>query len=116
MATAATTTAVAASIQQEKRHISIFDVPASFFDSCRLLSPSATSIPEILEESDSPAFAETLEETDGKEAKSSKDGVAAQRWTCNNCKAEFDSLQDQRSHFKSDIHRMNVNYSAWLRK
>ncbi|KAA8515953.1 hypothetical protein F0562_019132 [Nyssa sinensis] len=34
-----------------------------------------------------------------------------QRWSCNTCKAEFDSLQDQRSHFKSDIHRFNIKLS-----
>ncbi|KAG5251477.1 ankyrin repeat and zinc finger domain-containing protein [Salix suchowensis] len=37
--------------------------------------------------------------------------VTIPRWTCNTCKAEFDSLQDQRFHFKSDIHRINVKLS-----
>lgn len=36
---------------------------------------------------------------------------AKQRWSCNTCKAEFESLHDQRSHFKSDIHRLNIKLS-----
>lgn len=34
-----------------------------------------------------------------------------QNWTCNTCRVEFDSLHDQRSHFKSDIHRFNIKLS-----
>ncbi|KAH7434578.1 hypothetical protein KP509_06G024000 [Ceratopteris richardii] len=31
------------------------------------------------------------------------------KWTCNTCnKIEFSSLEEQRSHFKSDLHRFNV--------
>ncbi|KAG6546346.1 hypothetical protein Mapa_012387 [Marchantia paleacea] len=30
------------------------------------------------------------------------------RWTCNRCKSSFQSSDEQRSHFKSDFHRMNV--------
>lgn len=76
---------------------SIYDLTADFFDSCRLLNPSVRLGPLV---SLIPAF--------DPEDKSSKDGVILDRWTCNTCKIEFVSLQDQRSHFKSDIHRLNV--------
>ena len=95
------------STSQEKRHRSIFDVPTDFFDACRLLSPSSSPSPastSVAPEIPSPI--ETLDEVDT----ISKNGVEVTipRWTCNTCKAEFDSLQDQRFHFKSDIHRINV--------
>ncbi|KAG9139521.1 hypothetical protein Leryth_019242, partial [Lithospermum erythrorhizon] len=38
--------------------------------------------------------------------------MGMQRWSCNICKADFDSLIDQRSHFKSDFHRFNVKLSV----
>ncbi|TKY65591.1 Ankyrin repeat and zinc finger domain-containing protein 1 [Spatholobus suberectus] len=100
-ATKSTTT----TLSQEKRHRSIFEVPPNFFDSCRLLPSPHSSVP------DHHGLDQTLEP-------SSNDVVAvdapqnavvsAPRWTCNTCKTQFDSLQDQRSHFKSDIHRFNV--------
>ncbi|XVE73989.1 hypothetical protein DITRI_Ditri11bG0162900 [Diplodiscus trichospermus] len=104
LASAATTNS------QEKRQRSIFDLPANFFDSCRLLSPSLTEVFEPLCISENCSL-ENENNTDETEEKSSKKGVAVPRWTCNTCKAEFDSLQDQRSHFKSDIHRFNVKLS-----
>ncbi|CAK8542241.1 unnamed protein product [Lathyrus sativus] len=81
---------------QEKRHRSIFELPSNYFDSCRLLPSPHSSV------SDLNANHETLHST-------SNDAVVlGTRLTCNTCKAQFDSLQDQRSHFKSDIHRFNV--------
>ncbi|MFQ6625465.1 hypothetical protein Gotur_006021 [Gossypium turneri] len=91
-------------------HRSIFDLPVNFFDSCRLLSPSLTSVFEPLSISEN-YYSENPHSTDDREEKSTKTGVFLPRWTCNTCKAEFDSLQDQRSHFKSDIHRFNVKLS-----
>ncbi|PPD87517.1 hypothetical protein GOBAR_DD15571 [Gossypium barbadense] len=91
-------------------HRSIFDLPVNFFDSCRLLSPSLTSVFEPLSISENYS-SENPHSTDDREEKSTKTGVFFPRWTCNTCKAEFDSLQDQRSHFKSDIHRFNVKLS-----
>ncbi|WCJ22821.1 Ankyrin repeat and zinc finger domain-containing protein 1 [Euphorbia peplus] len=88
----------------EKRHHSIFEVPADFFDACRLLSSSSASVSEN-------SIVETLEETNGDEDKSSKNSSGMDRWTCNICNAEFESLLDQRSHFKSDFHRINVKLS-----
>ncbi|XVF22686.1 hypothetical protein REPUB_Repub12eG0192400 [Reevesia pubescens] len=102
--------ASAALSSQEKRKRSIFDLPADFFDSCRLFSPSLTSVFEPLSISENCSL-EYQTNTDETEENSSKNGVGLPRWTCNTCKAEFDSLQDQRSHFKSDIHRFNVKLS-----
>ncbi|XP_050912288.1 uncharacterized protein LOC127127202 isoform X2 [Lathyrus oleraceus] len=81
---------------QEKRHRSIFELPSNYFDSCRLLPSPHSSI------SDLNANHETLQ------SPSTDAVVLGTRLTCNTCKAQFDSLQDQRSHFKSDIHRFNV--------
>ena len=39
---------------------------------------------------------------------SSSNNNSMSRWSFNTCKAEFDSLLYQRSHFKSDFHRFNV--------
>ncbi|OMO78614.1 hypothetical protein CCACVL1_14261 [Corchorus capsularis] len=86
---------------------SIFDLRADFFDSCRLLSPSSTTAFESLSISENDSL-ENQNDGDGREENSSSNGVAVPRCTCNTCKAEFDSLQEQRSHFKSDIHRLNV--------
>lgn len=74
-----------------------------FFDSCCLLNPSVRFGPVLSPPFDPEAAAE----------KSSKDGgVILDRWTCNTCKIEFASLQDQRSHFKSDVHRLNIKLSV----
>jgi hypothetical protein len=102
--------------QQEKRHRCIFDLPPSFFDSCHLLSSPhsfLTSISEPVDNSND-STAETLEVPENDEKTSQKDVVVTPRWTCNTCKVEFESLQDQRSHFKSDIHRFNVNRIPYL--
>ncbi|KAL1217125.1 hypothetical protein V5N11_021462 [Cardamine amara subsp. amara] len=77
---------------------SIFDLTADFFDSCRLSNPSETQ--------------STYLRLEPVEEKFTKDGFVLDRWTCNTCKIEFVSLQDQRSHFKSDIHRLNIKLSV----
>ncbi|VFQ94634.1 unnamed protein product [Cuscuta campestris] len=86
------------------RSRSIFELPADFFDSCRLLqTPFASPLP-IAEEKlgrEEPATETTTSSTNN----------VMRRWSCNTCKAEFESLQDQRSHFKSDIHRLNIKLS-----
>lgn len=96
----------ATTVPQEKRYRSVFDLPPNFFDSCRLLSPFATSVSD----NDSRSAAETLKVIHDYEEEDNRsiNGVALTRWTCNTCKTEFESLQDQRSHFKSDVHRFNV--------
>ncbi|KAK9273458.1 hypothetical protein L1049_018268 [Liquidambar formosana] len=91
--------------QQEKRHRSIFDVPSDFFDSCRLLPSPSSIISELVETS-------TLNDDEDEEKVEQSTKIAGlSRWSCNSCKAEFESLQDQRSHFKSDLHRFNVKLS-----
>ncbi|VFQ84008.1 unnamed protein product [Cuscuta campestris] len=89
------------------RSRSIFELPADFFDSCRLLqTPFASPLP-IAEEKlgrEEPATETTTTAT-------SSTSNVMRRWSCNACKAEFESLQDQRSHFKSDIHRLNIKLS-----
>ncbi|CAD5176347.1 unnamed protein product [Musa acuminata subsp. malaccensis] len=106
----------------ERKPRSVFDLPPGFFDSCRLLrslqSETLRRIPDP-----SPVTAETgvagsvgervdVEVESVRAGEMGKEAAASSsRWTCNTCKAEFDSLQDQRSHFKSDLHRLNVKLS-----
>uniref|UniRef100_A0A7N0TDI7 VLRF1 domain-containing protein n=1 Tax=Kalanchoe fedtschenkoi TaxID=63787 RepID=A0A7N0TDI7_KALFE len=87
---------------EEKRSVSVFDVPGDFFDGCRLLpSPSSSISDEVIEAA---AVGEDAE------VENLNFGVAgnSNRWSCNACKAEFESLQEQRAHFKSDFHRFNI--------
>ncbi|GFY92433.1 hypothetical protein Acr_08g0008290 [Actinidia rufa] len=90
--------------KEERRHRSIFDVQSDFFDSCRLLqSPNSSHEP----------FETSANETLGEEVVDDERHSAATTpsvslRSCNTCMAEFESLQDQRSHFMSDIHRFNV--------
>ncbi|XP_047338646.1 ankyrin repeat and zinc finger domain-containing protein 1-like [Impatiens glandulifera] len=95
---------------EERRNRSVFDVPQDFFDLCRLVR-SPTSVPD-------PSAAIDLSEIDtlddeilDSEQKIDTNKSLTNRWSCNTCKAEFDSLQEQRSHFKSDLHRFNVKLS-----
>lgn len=120
-----TTTAAAANnrrrqlkqqISDEKKHRSIFELPANFFDSCRLLqSPSASpiSVVEPLESMSVKTLDDVvdIDDVSNTGSSSSSRNNAKQRWSCNTCKAEFESLHDQRSHFKSDIHRLNIKLS-----
>ncbi|KAA0049021.1 ankyrin repeat and zinc finger domain-containing protein 1 [Cucumis melo var. makuwa] len=97
-------------IPPEKRNRSIFDVPADFFDSCKLLrSPHSYTSPTSGSNRDSPSAENTVDSEQN--SRDFKESSVAHRWTCNICKAEFESLLDQRSHFKSDIHRFNVKLS-----
>ncbi|KAJ1426784.1 Zinc finger C2H2-type [Sesbania bispinosa] len=102
LATGSTTTPSS----QDKRHRSIFELQPDFFHSCRLLHSPHSSVSERHHH----AGIETLEppSNDVVAVDDTQNGVSAPRWTCNTCKAQFNSLQDQRSHFKSDIHRFNV--------
>jgi len=90
---------------QDKRHRSIFDVPSNFFDSSRLLPSPYFSVSDH----HTAGQTKTFEPSSNDAVHDSQNAVAsAPRLTCNTCKTQFDSLQDQRSHFKSDIHRFNV--------
>ncbi|XP_061339637.1 uncharacterized protein LOC133286258 [Gastrolobium bilobum] len=101
----ATSSSMTTSFHQ-KRHRSIFEVPPNFFDSCRLLpslhSPVSENHNEGLKTIEPPSNDVVVDDAPPNAV------VSATRLTCNTCKAQFDSLQDQRSHFKSDIHRFNV--------
>ncbi|KNA25809.1 hypothetical protein SOVF_003120 isoform A [Spinacia oleracea] len=108
--------------QSDKRPRSVFDLPANFFDSCRLLPPakllqcqSYTSIPFVEEDEEALASSrsekEILNENDDEADTSNCSNSSMNRWSCNICKSEFESLLDQRSHFKSDLHRFNVKLS-----
>ncbi|KAI4367931.1 hypothetical protein MLD38_016554 [Melastoma candidum] len=86
---------------RRRNAISIFDIPAFYFESARIL-PSPRSSPSFPDRQDIGA--------EPKPAVSGGDGVLS-RLTCNTCGAEFESLLDQRAHFKSDFHRINVKLS-----
>ncbi|KAG7028651.1 Ankyrin repeat and zinc finger domain-containing protein 1 [Cucurbita argyrosperma subsp. argyrosperma] len=96
------------SVPPEKRNRSIFNVPPDFFASCKLLRS-----PHSYTSSTSGSYSSSAENPVDSEQNSRdfKESSVAQRWTCNTCKAEFESLLDQRSHFKSDLHRFNVKLS-----
>ncbi|XP_030457355.2 uncharacterized protein LOC115678166 isoform X1 [Syzygium oleosum] len=116
--------AASAAPSAERRHRSVFELPPDFFDSCVLLqSPNSSSssttaaaaaaavvLPSETEASLAPDLKTPEDSREG--GKGCADGVALARWTCNTCKAEFESLLDQRSHFKSDFHRLNVKLSV----
>ncbi|WJX82425.1 hypothetical protein P8452_65186 [Trifolium repens] len=86
---------------QEKRHRSIFELPSVYFNSSRLLPSPYSSLSNHHNETLQPPSNHDVDDTQNAV-------VSGPRLTCNTCKAQFDSLQDQRSHFKSDIHRFNV--------
>lgn len=96
--------------QQEKRHRSIFDLPTTFLYSCRLLPSSSSSSysANLFSETKAASPSPTLETLDESKKLEHSANTSLSRWSCNTCKSEFDSLQDQRSHFKSDVHRFNV--------
>ncbi|KAJ4956423.1 hypothetical protein NE237_013206 [Protea cynaroides] len=106
--------------QVEQRLRSVFDLKSDFFDSCRLLHDGKDTFTSIADSS--------LVSSDGAVEDGSAIGIdedlkvdapedqpktqkVVSRLSCNSCKAEFESLQDQRSHFKSDFHRFNVKLS-----
>lgn len=37
--------------------------------------------------------------------------VLPQNWVCNGCRAVFQSLEEQRAHYKSDVHKFNVSHT-----
>ncbi|XP_072958195.1 uncharacterized protein [Typha angustifolia] len=103
--------------RSEKKPRSLFDLPSDFFNGCRLLRAHPS---EILPPIPSPPPSSTVdgegvgEEEAGLDSKREPEKAketSSSRCTCNICKAEFDSFHDQRSHFKSDLHRLNVKLS-----
>ncbi|KAF7844745.1 ankyrin repeat and zinc finger domain-containing protein 1 [Senna tora] len=96
-----------AAISQEKSRRSVFELPPDFFHSCRLLPSPHSSVSEHFQDSDD-SVRETLDLIENDAIGTRDVAVSVHRWTCNTCKVQFESLQDQRLHFKSDIHRLNV--------
>ncbi|KAL0428990.1 UNVERIFIED_CONTAM: Ankyrin repeat and zinc finger domain-containing protein 1 [Sesamum radiatum] len=103
---------------ESKRQRSIFELPSDFLDSCRLLDSPLSSFPDTdvsqenaLQQSNSEN--EMIENSNN--YNNNNGAKAMERWSCNTCKAEFESLQDQRFHFKSDLHRFNtMTYQVFL--
>ncbi|XP_066343671.1 LOW QUALITY PROTEIN: uncharacterized protein [Miscanthus floridulus] len=83
---------------------SLFELPSDFFDSSVLLRAHPSTAPFAVEPSEPSQPPPTQQQQQLSEA-------AGSRWTCNTCAAEFESLQEQREHFKSDLHRLNVKLS-----
>lgn len=107
----------------QKKKDSIFDLPAHYFDSASLLrlphdtANSATASHKVsldldlgVSSLDTPIPNETEygENEEEKQSMGTGMGVSMNRWSCKTCTAEFSSLEEQRSHFKSDFHRFNV--------
>ncbi|KAJ0665731.1 putative transcription factor C2H2 family [Helianthus annuus] len=87
--------AITDSDEHKRRHrYSIFKLPSNFTTSFRFI--------ELLSSysSSTTAFNSTSDEI--------QTASDFHRLTCNTCNYSFDSLHDQRSHFKSDFHRFNV--------
>lgn len=117
---------------QKKKKDSIFDLPANYFDFAsvlRLPSDTASSasdphnvsleldlgvgVPSTSSQyapipNDNEIGNGNGENEEEKQGKGMGMGMTMSRWSCKTCTAEFSSLQDQRSHFKSDFHRFNV--------
>ncbi|XP_024995936.1 ankyrin repeat and zinc finger domain-containing protein 1-like [Cynara cardunculus var. scolymus] len=83
----------------KRRNYSVFEVPSNFFYSCRFVEWISTGT----------ATESTLDERET--AAEKKNFSCSERWTCNTCNSSFESLHDQRSHFKSDFHRFNIKLS-----
>ncbi|KAG9445110.1 hypothetical protein H6P81_016450 [Aristolochia fimbriata] len=94
----------------ELRTSSLFDLPADFFRGSRLLSERVQSHVSPTEADVYPSKFSASDAINGSkdEDEQLNRATVTPRLSCNTCKAEFESLQDQRTHFKSDIHRFNV--------
>ncbi|GJN01994.1 hypothetical protein PR202_ga19304 [Eleusine coracana subsp. coracana] len=86
---------------------SLFDLSSDFFDSSVLLRTHPSLVPTAAEPSE-PSEQLPVPSTAQQQLLSETAGFS---WTCKTCAAEFDSLQEQREHFKSDLHRLNVKLS-----
>eukprot|EP00250_Pteridium_aquilinum_P014954 c22301_g1_i1 orf=90-2060(+) len=93
-----------ASSSSSSRPTSFLEVPSSFFDGARVFSIDGSS--------PSHGPADPWTQSPSSEVSSHQDTVpqgSLNRWACSTCSSlEFASLDEQRSHFKSDFHRLNV--------
>ncbi|XP_076948786.1 uncharacterized protein LOC143621159 [Bidens hawaiensis] len=103
--------------QPKKLQRSIFELPSDYFDSCRLFEHSSTAafVPELTiinNEHDDVVEEEDDNNNNNNNNNNSNSFGYNERWTCNTCKSSFESLIEQRSHFKSDFHRINVKLTV----
>ncbi|KAL5213799.1 hypothetical protein ABZP36_002951 [Zizania latifolia] len=96
---------MAAASPESRPPRSLFDLPSDFFDSSALLGSRPSAAPSAAEPSESSRPAPVPPLSQPSEA-------AGLRWTCHTCASEFESLQEQREHFKSDLHRLNVKLTV----
>ncbi|CAL5025866.1 unnamed protein product [Urochloa decumbens] len=96
---------MAAASPEKRPPRSLFDLPSEFFDSSALLRAHPSTAPSAAEPSEPSRSTPTTQQ------QQQPSEAAGFRWTCNICAAEFESLQEQREHFKSDLHRLNVKLS-----
>ncbi|CAN8310820.1 unnamed protein product [Cochlearia groenlandica] len=104
---AAATESLSADYKQPR---SFFDLTADFFDSSRLLNPSVRLGHVVVSHAFDPHKTHDAEKEE--EAEERNSSTIMDRWTCNTCQIEFLSLVDQRSHFKSDFHRLNIKLTV----
>lgn len=96
---------------------SLFTAPHGFFDSALLFTHRHDALAQPLPPSPLLGLGfQRLQLRDGIDVSSSLDQAPAasesllQSWACHGCRAVFQSLEEQRAHFKSDFHKFNVNY------
>nr|CAB3485494.1 unnamed protein product [Digitaria exilis] len=96
---------MAAASPEKRPPRSLFELPSEFFGSSVLLRAHPSTAPSAAEP---PEPSRPPPTTQQQQQPSESAGF---RWTCNTCAAEFESLLEQREHFKSDLHRLNVKLS-----
>ncbi|KAL6004742.1 hypothetical protein ACLOJK_005298 [Asimina triloba] len=102
---------------EQKGSRSVFDLPTDFFNSCRLISETSLAlapVETISTRGGRGGEEKVMKEEDQEDKKENEGRKANPRLSCNTCQSEFDSLQNQRLHFKCDIHRFNVRLSLSL--
>ncbi|XP_024371985.1 uncharacterized protein [Physcomitrium patens] len=94
---------------------SLFTAPHGFFDSALLFTHRHDALAQPLPPSPLLGLGfQRLQLRDGIDVSSSLDQAPAasesllQSWACHGCRAVFQSLEEQRAHFKSDFHKFNV--------
>ncbi|CAN6466494.1 unnamed protein product [Victoria cruziana] len=92
----------------DRTSLSVFDLPSEFFVGARLFRGLRRDDPpyDLGEGRGVPALAGSTGRVGDEDGWTNISNMS--RWSCNTCRVEFESLEDQRSHFKSDFHRLNV--------
>ncbi|KAF3787761.1 Ankyrin repeat and zinc finger domain-containing protein 1 [Nymphaea thermarum] len=96
----------------DRASLSVFGLPCDFFDGAYLFGGMGGADPayDRREGRGAPALAGSTGKVGDEDGRTSISNMS--RWSCNTCRVEFESLEDQRSHFKSDLHRFNVKLSV----